>query len=83
MDLAHGYAKSPGHALAVGWIGLIAIAYMADLDHFGSISHGTSGVLKQGLLLLRLHQAKELAGLGVVIVVVFPEIPVICLSFQL
>jgi len=56
---------------------------MADLDHFRSISHGASGVLKQGLLLLRLHQAEELAGLGVVIVIVFPEIPVICNSIQL
>jgi len=56
---------------------------VADLDLLGRIAHIAGGVFKEDLLLRRAHQTEELAGLGVVVVIVFAEIPAIRRSLQL
>jgi len=43
---------------------------MPDHDVLGHALHGACGVLEEDLLLLRAHQAEELAGLGVVVGVI-------------
>jgi hypothetical protein len=49
---------------------------MAHLDFQGSILDGTGGVGEEERLLFRADQAEQQAGLSVVIVIVFPKIPV-------
>ena len=56
---------------------------MANLDHRRDVAHGSRGILKQRLLLRLAHQSEQLAGLGVIVVVVFAEIPVIGSTLQL
>ncbi len=55
---------------------------MADLNLLGRIAHRPGGVFKEDLLLGGAHQPEELAGLGVVVVIVLTEIPVVRGPFQ-
>lgn len=67
--LAQRDAKRHGYSFAICRIGLEAIAYVADLNLLGGISHGTGSVSEKHRLLLGAHQAEQLAGLGVIIFV--------------
>jgi hypothetical protein len=55
---------------------------MSDLDFFEGIVHGAGGIFKEHLLLLRAHEAEEQTGLGVVIIVILPGIPMVGIALQ-
>lgn len=55
---------------------------MAVLDLPWCVSHAASGVLEEQFLLLGADQTEQKAGLGVVIVVILTEIPVVGGSLQ-
>jgi len=74
-------AERVGNALAVGRIGLEAVADMADLDLPWGSADGAADVSKEERLLFGCHEAKELAGLGVVISVL-PVVPMAGRAFQ-
>lgn len=55
---------------------------MADFDFPWSVAHRSGGVFKEDLLLRGAHQAEELTRLGIVVGIVFVEIPVIGIPGQ-
>src|ERR1700730_8892919 len=63
-----------GYALSVCRVSLRAVADMTILHYLRGSSNGTSGVLEQTLLLLRLQHAEEIAGLRVVVMVILAEV---------
>jgi len=75
-------AQGLGHPLAVGRSAFRQLPMWRILTSFGASPHRPCRVLKEHLLLCRTHQPEELAGLGVIIVVVLPEIPVVGRAFQ-
>jgi hypothetical protein len=66
-----------GHPLAVSRIGLQTIADVADLNLPRCVAECTGGVGKEECLLFGSDQAEEEAGLGVIVVIVVAEVPVI------
>ena len=76
-NFAQRDAQGLSHPFAIGRVRLQAVSDVAELDLLGRIAHGAGSVFKKDLLLHGAHQAEELAGLGVVVVIVFSVIPVI------
>ena len=74
---AHWDAQRLGHTFAVGRIGLVAVADVAELDLLRGITHGAGGVVEEHLLLCRIHGPEQCARLGVVVVIVFAVAPVV------
>src|SRR5437870_2018811 len=62
-NFAQRHAKRSGDTVAVGRVGLEAIADVANLDFPRCASNGTRRVFKQRLLLSRCHQTEELSRL--------------------
>ncbi len=81
-DLAKRNTQGLCHPLAVGRIGLQAVADVTDLDHLRRIAHRPPCVFTEDLLLGGAHQAEKLAGLGVIVVIVLAKIPVIRIPLQ-
>ena len=73
----HWNSKRFGNALPIGRISLHAVANMADFNLFRSIPHSTGGILKKQLLLFRIHQAEQVTGLGVIVIIVLTMVPMI------
>ena len=74
-------AQCIGHPFAVCWIGLQAVANVADLNLPRCPADGAGGVGKEELFLVGGHEAEELAWLGIVIGV-FSMIPVVGSALQ-
>ena len=54
-NFAHRDAQRAGNTLAVGWVGLQAVADVTGFDLFGGIAHGSGGILKERVPLLGFH----------------------------
>ena len=67
---------------SVGFIRLQTVADMPDLYFFRRIGDSAGGIFKERLLLGGFHQAEKLARLGIVIVIILTEIPVVGGAFQ-
>ena len=80
-DFAQFYAQSFGDTLAISFISLQTIADVSDFDFLRCITDGASGVFKEYFLLCRTHQAEELSRLGIVIIIILTEIPVVSGTF--
>src|ERR1700730_3049819 len=63
-----------GYTLSVCRVSLRAVADVTILHHLRGSSNGTSGVLEQALLLIRLLHAEEIAWLRVVVMVILAEV---------
>src|SRR5258707_1694338 len=63
-----------GYTLSVCRVSLRAVADMTILHLLRGFSDRTSGVLEEALLLIRLQHAEEIAGLGVVVMVILAEV---------
>src|SRR5690606_16721130 len=72
-----GKAQCLGHARAIRGIRFRAMIDVAALDGFRRIAHGACRVVEQGLLLLIVHQAEQIAGLREVVIIVSAEIPTV------
>ena len=63
MSTSQRNAQRPGNTLAVGGIGLVAVAGVAFFYESGAAGHCTGGVFKEELLLFRGHKAEEVSRL--------------------
>jgi hypothetical protein len=63
-----------GYALSVCRVSLGAVSDMTILNFLRCFYDRTSGVLEQTLLLIRLQHTEEIAGLGVVVLVILAEV---------
>ena len=77
IDIFDIHAKGFGNPLSIGGIGQIAVTDMALLDNESRSLHVPAGILKQPLSLVRLHHPEQLAGLFVVMIIVFPKVVVV------
>ena len=66
-----------GHPLAVSRIGLQAVADVANFDLPERIGNGTGGIAKQKRLFFRTDEAEQQARLGVIVAIVFTEVPAV------
>ena len=82
-DFAQFYAQSIGDTLAIGLISFQAVADMPYFDFLRRITQGASSILKKYFLLSGFHQAEKQTRLGVVIIIVLSEIPMVGGTFQL
>ena len=72
--------QSLGYALAIRWVGAVAVADMALLDKYLRIAHSAGRVLASGLLVFRRHQSPQLARLCKVVAIQLALVIVIYLA---